>query len=176
MCIRDSVKIDDLKNFDPNTLSAQSQVLTAEKIIALLAMASLVLIILIPSFFPADALVSVWSKKFGLSGKLLAIFAILQLIRLHGKPACNFVQIAKNGISWKLMLIVCDILVFSSLIGTDAVGINLFLADAIGPIFHGKPALLFIVLAAVVTVICTNFMVNKIIAVLMILSLIHIFP
>ena len=162
------VKIDELKNFDPNTLNAESQVLTAEKIIALLAMAALVLIILIPSFFPAGSLAAVWSKNFGLSGKLLAIFAVLQIIRVNGKPACNFVQIAKNGISWKLMLVVVDILVFSSLIGTDAVGINLFLADAIGPLFLGKPALLFIVLAAVVTVVCTNFMVNKIIAVLMI--------
>ena len=162
------INIDDLKNFDPQTLNAESQKLTTEKIIALLAMAALVLIILIPSFFPADSLIGVWSKRFGLSGKLLAIFAVLQIIRINGKSACNFVQIAKNGISWKLMMVVADILVFSSLIGTDAVGINLFLADAIGPIFSGKPALLFIVLAAVVTVVCTNFMVNKIIAVLMI--------
>ena len=162
------ITIDDLKRFDPATLNAQSQMLTTEKIIALLAMAALVLVILIPSCFPAESIVNVWSKKFGLSGKLLAIFAILQLIRLNGKPACAFVQIAAKGISWKLMLVVCDVLVFSSLIGTDAVGINLFLAGGLSPIFQGKPALLFIILAAVVTVICTNFMVNKIIAVLMI--------
>ncbi len=162
------IKIDDLKNFDPSTLNAESQKLTPEKIAALLAMAALVLVILIPSCFPADSAINLFSKKFGLSGKLLLIFAVLQIIRINGKPACPFVQIAKQGINWKLMLMVADILVFSSLIGTDAVGINLFLADALGPVFLGKPALLFIVLAAIVTVICTNFMVNKIIAVLMI--------
>ncbi len=162
------IQIDDLKNFDPATLSAESQVLTVEKVVALLSMAALVLLILIPSCFPADSAIALFSKKFGLSGKLLVIFAVLQIIRIKGKPACPFVQIAKNGISWKLMLVVADVLVFSSLIGTDAVGINLFLADALAPSFAGRPALLFIVLAAVVTVICTNFMVNKIIAVLMI--------
>ena len=162
------INIDDLKNFDPLTLNAESQKLTTEKIIALMAMVALVLIILIPSCFPADASIALWSKKFGLSGKLLAIFAVLQMIHINGKPACNFVQIAKKGINWNLMVVVADVLVFSSVMGTDAVGINLFLADALSPIFVGKPALLFIVLAAIVTVICTNFMVNKIIAILMV--------
>ena len=162
------INIDDLKNFDPLTLNAESQKLTTEKIIALMAMVALVLIILIPSCCPADASIALWSKKFGLSGKLLAIFAVLQMIHINGKPACNFVQIAKKGINWNLMVVVADVLVFSSVMGTDAVGINLFLADALSPIFVGKPALLFIVLAAIVTVICTNFMVNKIIAILMV--------
>lgn len=107
------------------------------------------------------------SNRFGLSGKLLMIFAVVQLIQINGIPACNFIQNAQKGISWNLMMVVSNILVFSALIGDDKIGIGTFLGDVLAPIFFGKPALLFLVFATVATIMCTNFMVNKVITVLM---------
>lgn len=162
------IDIQDFKNFNPETLSAESQVLNQEKSIAMLSMVALILLILIPTCFPASSSIAVLSKQFGLSGKLLLIFAIVHMLHIEGKPACNFVQMAKKGISWNLMMVVANIMVFSNLIGTDEAGINVFLSESLSTVFVGKPALIFIIVAAIVTVICTNFMVNKIVVVLMI--------
>lgn len=104
----------------------------------------------------------------GLSGKLMLIFAVLQLFQINGAPACHFPKTAKQGISWGLMMTIANIMAFSSLIGSEEAGIHIFLGNVLAPIFEGKPAFLFIVVVTAITVICTNFMVNKIIAVLMI--------
>ena len=162
------VDVTHLATFDPDKLSVQTPKLTSSSKLALLAMAALILLILLPSCFPADSAVVSLSNRFGLSGKLLLIFAVLQLIHLDGQPACAFVVNAKKGVDWKLMMVVANILTFSALIGNEKAGISAFLEDVLAPLFLGKPAFVFIVLAAVATVVCTNFMVNKIIAVLMI--------
>lgn len=162
------VDIQNLASFDPDKLSVQSQKLTTAIKLALGAMVALILLILLPSCFPADSAIALFSSRFGLSGKLLAVFCVLQLIQLDGQPACAFVQNAKKGVDWKLMMVVANILTFSALIGSEKAGISAFLEDVLAPLFIGKPAFVFIVLAAIATVICTNFMVNKIIAVLMI--------
>lgn len=160
--------VQDLKSFNPETLSVESQVMNKEKGIAMLAMVALILIILIPTCFPATSLIATLSKQFGLSGKLLLIFAVVHMIRINGKSACNFVQMAKKGINWNLMMIVASIMVFSNLIGSDEAGINIFLGETLATFFVGKSHMVFIVTVAIVTVVCTNFMVNKIVAILMI--------
>ncbi|MFM9414051.1 SLC13 family permease [Peptococcus simiae] len=157
-----------LKDFNPADLSQEVQKATPEKIVALLAMLSLILLILIPSSLPQDSPVAVFMGNFGLSGKLIFIFTVLQLIRINGKPACSFVENAKKGVSWKLVMMVAIILTFSPLIAGDNTGINETLGTVISPLFDNQPALVFIILAAIVTVICTNFMINKIIAILMV--------
>lgn len=157
-----------LKNFDPSELSQETQELTKEKAIALLSMLALILLILIPSTLPPDSAVVAFSNRFGLSGKLIFIFTILQLIRIDGKPACSFVENAKKGINWTLLMIIAAILTFSPLIGSEQAGISGYLASKLAPVFDGKPAVLFIALAAIVTVVCTNVMINKIVAILMI--------
>lgn len=157
-----------LKEFDPSVLSAESQTLNAEKIIAMLSMVALVLLILIPSCLPDESTIVALSDRFGLSGKLLLIFTIVQIIRIDGKPACNFPKLAKEGITWKLMMIIANIMAFSGLIGNEKAGISTFLSDTISPFFQNRGAGFVIVIATLITVVCTNFMVNKIVAILMI--------
>lgn len=162
------VDIQSLASFDPDKLSLPAQNFTTAKKTALLSMFLLVLLILLPSCFPADSAIAILSSRFGLSGKLLLIFAVLQLIQIDGEPACSFVKIAKKGIDWKLMMVVANILTFSALIGSEKAGISHFLEDVLAPLFIGRPTVVFIVLASIATVVCTNFMVNKVVAVLMI--------
>lgn len=157
-----------MKQYDPSIFDDNALVLTKEKRAALLSVVALVLIILLPTCFPADSLIAVVSKKMALSGKLLLIFAILEVICWQGKKVFDFTKLSREGMNWKLMLLVADILVFSSLIGSEDAGISSFLSHILSPIFVGRPALFLIILATIATVICTNFMVNKIVAVLMI--------
>ena len=162
------IDVTPLKEFDPSTLSSESQTLNAEKLIAMLSMIALVLLILIPSCLPADSAIVAISNKFGLSGKLLLIFTIGHIIRIDGKPACNFPKLAKEGIGWKLMMIVSSIMVFSTLIGDEKTGISVFLRESIGPFFENRAAGSIIIVVTIITIVFTNFMINKIVAVLMI--------
>ncbi|MFP5528273.1 SLC13 family permease [Peptococcus simiae] len=162
------VDVEAIKEFDPDTLSQESQVLTREKACALLSIAALVLLILVPTLFPSNSLVATVSNQLKLSGKLIAVFAFLQIYKINGKPACSFVKNAKAGINWNLMMVIVNIMAFSALISSDEVGLNTSLANSIAPFFENKPSLLFIVLAGIMTVTVTNFMSNKIVAVLMI--------
>lgn len=157
-----------IKSYDPTIFDEENLVLTAEKKAALSSVVILVLMILLPIVLPQDSFIVLLSKNYGLSGKLLFIFAILQIIRINGQRIFSFVELTKSSSNWKLMLLVADILVFSSLISTPEAGISAFLTTILSPIFVNKPAVVLIIMATFATVIMTNFMVNKIVAVLMI--------
>ncbi len=157
-----------MKDYDPTIFDSDALIMTSEKKTALYSMVALVLLILIPNCFPATSTISKISSLFGLSGKLLLIFAILQILRIKGNQVFNFSKLSKAGSNWNLMLLVADILVFSSLISNEDAGISAFLTTILSPIFVGKPAILLIIIGTVVTVVITNFMVNKIVGVLMI--------
>lgn len=157
-----------LKDFNPEDLGTEDRTLTRANLIAMIAMVALILLILLPSCFPEDSIIVQYSNLFGLSGKLLLIFTVLQLIRLDGKHACNFPKIAKAGISWNILIVAANILIFSNMLGSEEAGISTFLSNSIGPIFEGHSTVLLIIIATVVTVVFTNFMVNKIVAIMMI--------
>lgn len=156
------------KDYDPTIFDSDALIMTSEKNTVLYSMVALVLLILIPNCFPATSTISKISSLFGLSGKLLLIFAILQILRIKGNQVFNFSKLSKAGSNWNLMLLVADILVFSSLISNEDAGISAFLTTILSPIFVRKPAILLIIIGTVVTVVITNFMVNKIVGVLMI--------
>lgn len=157
-----------MKDYDPSIFDAKALEMTSEKKTALFSMVALVLVILVPNCFPATSVIGKISALFGLSGKLLLIFAILQILRIKGQQVFNFSKLSKAGSNWNLMLLVADILVFSNLISNEKAGISTFLTKVLSPIFEGKPAVLLLIIGTIVTVVITNFMVNKIVGVLMI--------
>ena len=156
-----------LKNFDPSQVSAENQEFTKGKLVALLSMLALIILILVPSILPADSPIVAVSKLLGLSGKLLLIFAVVYFIRIDGEPACDFPKVAK-GINWTMVLIIMTIMVFTTYIGSKDVGLNQTLNSLVAPIIAGQSPLFFSLLTIIVTVILTNFMVNKIVGVLMV--------
>lgn len=157
-----------MKDYDPSIFDSDALIMTAEKKTALISMVALVILILVPNCFPATSTINQISSLFGLSGKLLLIFAILQILRIKGQQVFNFSKLSKAGSNWNLMLLVADILVFSSCISNEDAGISAFLTNVLSPVFIGKPAVLLIIIGTIVTVVITNFMVNKIVGVLMI--------
>lgn len=66
------------------------------------------------------------------------------------------------------MMIIANIMVFSGLIGNEKADISTFLSDTISPFFQNQGSGFVILIATIITVVCTNFMVNKIVAILMI--------
>lgn len=156
-----------LQNFDPNIFDEKDKALTAERKIALGALLTLVLIILIPSILPVGNPIRMISDKVGLSLKAGLVFAVLTLIRINGKQVFNFGALAAKGIPWPALTMAATIMCFVALLGSADAGIGAFLGQLFTPMFSGASVIVFFLLVLAITVFLTNFMVNVVIAVIM---------
>ena len=157
-----------LQNLDANIFDAKDLELTPARKMALGALAVLIAIILIPSLLPTDNPVRMVSDKLGLSMKALLIFLVLGLIRVDGQQVFNFGRLAARGIPWNMIMMVMAIFCFVNLLGNPAAGISAFLGVVFTPMFSGVSVIVFFLLILVITVFLTNFMINMVIAVIMI--------
>ena len=62
----------------------------------------------------------------------------------------------------------CAIYCFVGLLGSEAAGISAFLGQLFTPMFQGKSTVVLFLLIMVITIILTNFMINMVVAVIMI--------
>ncbi len=60
------------------------------------------------------------------------------------------------------------IFTFIALIGSPETGISAFVGGKLGAIFAGRPAIIFVALVAIITIVLTNLMANMIVAIIMI--------
>ncbi len=163
-----------LKDLDPNIFDSKDLILTKERVIAFASLAILIIALVVPSLLPADNIICVASNKVGLSLKAALLFTILNLIRVDGKQIFNFGKLASRGIPWNMTIMVTAIFIFVSLLGKPETGISAFLGQLFTPMFAGKSVLIFFLLVLVITVFLTNFMVNMVVAVIMIAATVPI--
>lgn len=157
-----------LKNFTPDMFDAKDRVLTAERKVGLAALAAFILLLLVPSLLPAGNPVRVISDTMGLSIKGALVCLVLVFIKVDGKPVFQFDQMVIKGVPWNMMMMIIGILSFVGLLGNPDAGISAFLAQIFTPMFQGVSPIVFILLVLVITVFLTNFMINMVVAVIMI--------
>ena len=157
-----------LQNLDSNVFDAKDLELTAPRKIALTGLAVLILGILIPNLMPPTSPVAAVSAKLGLSMKAVVVIIVLSLLRVDGKPVFNFGQLAAKGIPWGMVLMMMAIFCFVNLLGSPAAGISAFLGKVFTPMFSGVSVMVFFLLILLITVFLTNFMINMVVAVIMI--------
>lgn len=160
--------VTDLKNFKPEMFDAKDRELTTERKIALATLAVFILVLLVPSLLPATNPIRVISDTMGLSIKGALICLVLVFIKVDGKPVFNFEQMVIKGVPWNMMMMVIGILAFVGLLGNADAGISAFLAQVCTPMFQGVSPVVFIILVLLITVLLTNFMINMVVAVIMI--------
>ena len=157
-----------LKDFDASQFDKKDSELTPERKIALLSLAILVICIVVPSVLPATNPIRVFSDSMGLSMKGLLLFAVLSLIKVDGKKVFNFPQLASKSVPWNMIMMICAIYCFVGLLGNEAAGISAFLGQLFTPMFQGKSTVVLFLLIMLITVFLTNFMINMVVAVIMI--------
>ena len=157
-----------LKDFDASQFDAKDAELTTERKIALLSLAVLILVIVIPSVLPVGNPIRTFSDSMGLSMKAALLFAVLGLIKVDGKQVFNFPQLASKGVPWNMVMMICAIYCFVGLLGNEAAGISAFLGQLFTPMFQGKSTVVLFLLIMLITIILTNFMINMVVAVIMI--------
>ena len=151
-----------LKDFDPDKLNAKEVLnLTIEQKLILILTAFLLIAFIVPSFLPSEWLFTIFFKKLGTTGTIMIVMCAMIFLQLHGKPLCNFQDVARSGISWDAIMLTATVLPITSALANDeATGFITFITDLIGPIIEGKPAVLFILLFMIIAVAFTNFCTN----------------
>lgn len=157
-----------LKNLDPNIFGSAELKLTPERKITLVALTALILILVVPSLLPAGNPIRWISDTLGLSMKAALVFLVLSLIKVKGEYVFKFGELATKGVPWNMVMMTCGIMTFVGLLGSEKAGIGAFLGQVLTPVFQGRSIIVFCLLTAAITVFITNFMINMVVAIIMI--------
>ena len=157
-----------LKEFDPSTLASDEMELTKERKIALISLAVLILWIVIPSVLPAANPVRVFCDQMGLSIKAMLMVVVLSMLKVEGKKVFNFGRLATKGVQWNMVLMIVAIYCFVGFLGSSDAGIGTFLGAVFTPLFKNVSPIMLFVLVLLITILLTNFMINMVVAVIMI--------
>ena len=164
-----------LRDLDTDIFTKEDKTMTSKRWVAVLGLAAYVTMILIPSILPADSTISIMLNKMGLSIKAAIVLVVLDLIRIDGEKVLNFQRLATT-LPWNMMLMLIGILTFVQLLGSADAGISAFLSKLFVPMFAGKPTIIFFLLVLLITVFLTNFMINMVVAVIMMAATLPMVP
>lgn len=160
--------INKLQNLDLNMFDAKDTMLTKERKVALISLAVFIIILVVPGLLPQDNIIYIISAKMGLTLKTVVLFALLGLIRIDGKQVFDFGKLATKGVPWNMVMMCIGILTFVALLGKPEAGISAFLGAVFTPMFQDVSVIVFFVLVLLITILLTNFMINMVVAVIMI--------
>lgn len=154
-------EISRLSDIDLDKLDAQ-EVLTLRKDqkVVLGLTAFLLIALVLPSFLPKAWLITQIFNKWGTTGTIMLVMMILVLLRIDGKPLCNFNQVAKIGISWDAIMLTSAVLFVTGALANDATGFIPFFTGLLTPVLEGQSAIVFMLLLMLVATIFTNFCSN----------------
>lgn len=163
-----------LKNFKPDFIKPEDLVLTTERKIALVSLLTVILLYLVPSILPAGNAIRAVFDRMGLSLRLVIVMIVLSLIKINGKRIFHFSSLAAKGVPWDMVMMLIGILSFVGLLSSPDAGISAFLAKTLSPLFQNNGVAFLFFITVVVTVILTNFMINMVVAVIMISAVVPI--
>ena len=163
-----------LKDFKPDFIAKEDLVLTPQRKIALIATGILIFLFVLPGILPAGNAVKVFLDSFGLTLKVVIIFLILSLIKVDGQKVFDFHQLASKNVPWNMVMMCVGILSFVGLLGKPEAGISAFLAQVLTPLFQNTSVIFFFAITVLGTLILTNFMINMVVAVIMIAAVVPI--
>lgn len=163
-----------LKNFKPDFIKPEDLVLTTERKIALVSLLIVILLYLVPSILPAGNAIRAVFDQMGLSLRLVIVMIVLSLIKVNGKRIFHFSSLAAKGVPWDMVMMLIGILSFVGLLSSPDAGISAFLAKTLTPLFQNNGVAFLFFITVVVTVILTNFMINMVVAVIMISAVVPI--
>lgn len=163
-----------LKDFKPDFIAKEDLVLTPQRKIALIATGVLILMFVVPGILPAGNPVKTFLDSFGLTLKVIIIFFALSLIKVDGQKVFDFHQLASKNVPWNMVMMCVGILSFVGLLGKPEAGISAFLGQVLTPLFQNTSVVFFFAITVLVTLILTNFMINMVVAVIMIAAVVPI--
>jgi len=150
-----AVNEDSFKNADMSLNKTQKAVM--------MFMAVLIVVLLLPSFLPKDLFLYTILKRVDSVGAAAILVAIMCFLKVDGEPIINFKKVASKGMQWDVLFLTATVMPLSAAIGSADSGITALLVKVFSPILAGKGVFLFLTMAIIISVICTQFCVNNVV-------------
>lgn len=159
--------VDALKNFSSDFIDKSALVLNRRQKIVFASLLIFVALVVFPSLL-TNILprFSAFMQMIDTSGLLVAVIAVLLLIRVDGEPLMDFCESARRGVLWDSVIITSIILPIASLLMADPTGIKNAMVAILKPILVGRGPIVFMILVIVIAAVLTNFANNAVVGIL----------
>ena len=149
-----------LKNLDTEEFSKQTPPLSGRGKVALIAMAFMILLILLPDVFLIMGIFVPLAEYFiriGFTAPAIIAVVALCLIRVKGQVVLDYEQAAKN-IPMPVIIFIAAVVLMGVPISDEANGIVVWLGNIFGPLVEGMTPFGIMTVLLVGTLLITNFM------------------
>lgn len=137
--------------------------LNKQQKIILCFVATLIVLLLIPSVLPKTFFLAALLNNIQAVGTAMILVAMMCCLKADGQPIMDFKKVCSKGMQWDVIFLTSVVMPISSALTAEEAGITDFLLKLLSPFFAGKTALVFLAIAVAAAVIITNFAVNNVV-------------
>ena len=116
-----------------------------------------IIVLLAPSFMPAEWGLTKVLNAYGTNGVLSMCIIILMILRFEGKPMLPFKAVAKGSVSWDIIFLVAAAVYVCDAVATEQTGLKEFIVQMLTPLLGNKPDLVFVGILLLFALVTTNF-------------------
>lgn len=128
-----------------------------------IALIVFVIMIFAISIVPKSSALYPILNKFGIQGLAMLILCVMSVVpSVDGKPDFNFAEVVKKGVNWNLLWLMAATFVIAAAIQSQESGIIDAIASVLTPLLQSVGYMQFLVVLAVVLIICSQFAHNLI--------------
>lgn len=152
-----------LKNLTKDSFKDVDLSLNKQQKAILIFVALLIVLLLVPSVLPQTFFLAAILKKLDAVGTAMVLVAVMCALKVDGKPILNFKDVCSKGMQWDVLMLTAVVMPLSSVLTADETGVTDFLLNVLSPLFDGRSAITFLMIAVFSAVIITNFAVNNVV-------------
>lgn len=152
-----------LKNLTEDSFKDVDLSLNKQQKAILIFVALLIVLLLVPSVLPQTFFLAAILKKLDAVGTAMVLVAVMCALKVDGKPILNFKDVCSKGMQWDVLMLTAVVMPLSSVLTADETGVTDFLMNVLSPLFDGRSAITFLMIAVFSAVVITNFAVNNVV-------------
>lgn len=154
-----------MKDKDFTGLAKEIQVTKQQKLGAVMLILLLVALY-IPSVLPEGLLNTMLSAQ-GATGLCIIMLLVLSFVYFDGKPAIDFVELAKKSIPWNMVCLLTAVGPLGDALMSSDTGFTKAIMATLKPIMAGQSPTMFYIFTIILACVLTQFMNNTILLVVM---------
>ena len=152
-----------LKNLNEDSFKDVDLSLNKQQKAILIFVALLIVLLLVPSVLPQTFFLAALLKKLDAVGTAMLLVVVMCALKVDGKPILNFKEVCSKGMQWDVLMLTAVVMPLSSVLTANETGVTDFLLKVLSPLFEGRSAITFLMIAVFSAVIITNFAVNNVV-------------
>lgn len=152
-----------LKNLNEDSFKDVDLSLNKQQKAILIFVALLIVLLLVPSVLPQTFFLAALLKKLDAVGTAMLLVVVMCALKVDGKPILNFKEVCSKGMQWDVLMLTAVVMPLSSVLTADETGVTDFLLNVLSPLFDGRSAITFLMIAVFSAVVITNFAVNNVV-------------